>query len=50
MKFSLCPNCSSCPEIDVREDGVLIGEEDNLVRLKKEEWNVLKGLIKEGKV
>jgi hypothetical protein len=34
----------------VEGDTVRIGEEGNLVTLKKEEWNVLVDVIKSGKV
>jgi hypothetical protein len=49
-KFSLCPSCSACPEVTIDGDTVRIGEEGNLVTLKKEEWNVLVDVIKAGKV
>lgn len=40
-KIMLCPACGACPEVAVYGDQVHIGEKDNLVRLKKEEWNEL---------
>jgi len=49
-KFSLCPACGACPEIEIRPDEVRIGEAGNLVVLKKEEWNVLVELIQRGNV
>jgi hypothetical protein len=49
-KFSLCPACGACPEVEIRPDEVRIGEADNLVVLKKAEWNVLVDLIQTGRV
>jgi hypothetical protein len=49
-KFSLCPACGACPEIEIRPDEVHIGEAGNLVVLKKEEWNILVDLIQSGQV
>lgn len=45
-KFSLCPSCTACPEIEIAGDEVRIGEAGNLAVLKKDEWNVLVGLIR----
>ena len=39
--ISLCPACSACPVVTVYEEEVHIGEERNVVKLSKEEWNVL---------
>lgn len=49
-RYSLCPNCDSCPEVIVGPDAVLIGEEGNLVRLSAAEWNVLVAAIKAGQL
>ena len=38
---SLCPACSECPTVEVRDHEVCIGEGANLVKLAVEEWNVL---------
>lgn len=46
IKFSLCPACDACPEVEIRTDEVRIGEADNLVVLTKEEWNVLVDLVR----
>jgi hypothetical protein len=45
-KFTLCPNCTECPEVEITEQGVSIGEDANIVRLSHAEWNELVGLIK----
>lgn len=49
-KVTLCPACGGCPEIAVYENEVRIGEEGNLVRLKKEEWNELVKKIQSGEL
>ena len=48
IRYSLCPNCDSCPEVVIGEDAVLIGEEGNQVRLSTQEWNVLVAGVKSG--
>jgi hypothetical protein len=48
LRYSLCPACSNCPEVVIRQDGVTIGEDDNLVRLSAAEWNVLVEGVKSG--
>ena len=47
-RYSLCPNCDACPEVVVSDDGVTIGEGDNLARLSPQEWNVLVDAIQRG--
>ena len=49
-KISLCPSCSACPEVVIDGDTVHIGEEGNLVTLKRAEWNVLVDVITSGQV
>jgi hypothetical protein len=49
-KVSLCPACGACPEVDVREDEVRIGEAGNLAVLKEAEWNALVELIRSGQL
>lgn len=49
-KVSLCPACDACPEVEIVEIGVKIGEEGNQVALKVEEWNVLVDLITSGRL
>lgn len=45
---SLCPSCSACPTVEVRDHDVCIGEGTNLVKLNVEEWNVLVRAVKSG--
>jgi hypothetical protein len=49
-KFSLCPACGGCPEVEIGPDEVRIGEVGNVVVLKRAEWNVLVDLIQTGQV
>ncbi len=48
--MSLCPACTTCPEVEVLGDEVRIGEAGNLAVLKKDEWNVLVDLIQSGQL
>jgi hypothetical protein len=50
IKFSLCPLCTECPEIEISDQGVRIGEDANTVRLSHAEWNELLRLIKAGEL
>ena len=50
VKMSLCPACSACPEVEIAGDEVRIGEAGNIAVLKKDEWNVLVGLIESGRL
>ena len=45
---SLCPACSECPTVEVRDHEVCIGEGSNLVKLNVGEWNVLVRAVKAG--
>ena len=49
-KMSLCPQCIACPEVEVADGKVKIGEAGNLAILKAEEWNVLVDLIQSGQL
>jgi hypothetical protein len=49
-KVSLCPACDACPEVEIVETAVTIGEAGNQVTLKVEEWNVLVDLITSGRL
>ncbi len=46
IKATLCPHCTECPAVEITNDGVSIGEDENTVRLTHAEWNELVGLIK----
>ena len=47
-KFTLCPACAACPEVEITDQGVRIGEDENTVRLSHAEWNELVRLVKAG--
>jgi hypothetical protein len=50
LTVSLCPACGACPQVEIAGDIVRIGEADNTVVLKKEEWNELVDLIRSGRL
>jgi sarcosine oxidase delta subunit len=50
IKFTLCPYCTECPEVEITDRGVTIGEDANTVRLSRAEWNELVALIKRGEL
>ena len=49
-KFTLCPACTACPEVEITDRGVTIGEDANTVRLSHAEWNELVRLVKSGEL
>ena len=49
-EVSLCPACTACPEVVIDGDTIRIGEDENIVVLKKAEWNVLVDAIKSGRL
>ena len=50
VKVSLCPACGACPEVEILEGEVRIGETGNLVVLTKAAWNELVDLIRSGRL
>ncbi|PIR21256.1 MAG: hypothetical protein COV45_00490 [Deltaproteobacteria bacterium CG11_big_fil_rev_8_21_14_0_20_47_16] len=48
----LCGGSKCCPTVDadVTTQKVTIGEDDNVVTLKREEWNILVDKIKKGEL
>jgi sarcosine oxidase delta subunit len=48
IKVTLCPLCTECPEVEITDQGVAIGDAENIVRLSYAEWNELVRLIKSG--
>ena len=49
-KLTLCPACTACPEVEITDQGVTIGEDGNSVRLSHAEWNELVRLVKSGEL
>lgn len=45
---SLCPSCSECPKVEVKDHEVCIGEGTNLVTLSVDEWNTLVRAVRSG--
>ena len=50
VKFTLCPACAACLQVEITEEGVTIGEETNIVRLTRAEWNELVRLVRRGEI
>jgi hypothetical protein len=51
LKVTLCPaGCGACPDVEIVDGGVRIGETGNLAVLTKDEWNVLVDLIQAGQL
>jgi len=50
IKITLCPMCSDCPEVEITDQGVSIGEDQNIVKLSHAEWNELVRLVKNGEL
>ena len=50
IEISFCSQCTLCPEVEISDQGVTIGEDANIVRLSHAEWNELIGLIKAGEL
>jgi sarcosine oxidase delta subunit len=50
IKATLCPHCTECPEVEITDQGVIIGEDANTVRLSHAEWNELVRLVKSGEL
>ena len=50
IKVSLCEHCSECPEVEITDQGVTLGEDENIVRLSPAEWNELVRLVKDDKL
>lgn len=41
IKVTLCPACGGCPSVEITDQGVTIGENENIVKLTHAEWNDL---------
>ena len=46
--ITFCPACELCPELEITDQGVRIGSDENTVRLSPTEWNKIVRLIKSG--
>lgn len=50
MKVTLCPQCGECPEVEISDQGVTIGEDANTVTLTHAQWNDLVARIRAGEL
>jgi hypothetical protein len=50
MTVVLCTECEHCPEVELTDKGVKIGEAGNLAILTRREWNLLVDLIQAGQL
>jgi len=50
IKVTLCPACSGCPTVEITDQGVTIGEEENIVKLTQTEWNDLVARVRRGEL
>jgi hypothetical protein len=50
IKITLCPACTGCPAVEITDQGVTIGEKENVVRLSHAEWNDLVARVRRGEL
>lgn len=51
MKIYLCPpKDKCCPSVELKGDWVFIGEKNNMCRLTKEQFEILKNKIKNNEI
>ena len=50
IKVTLCPACTGCPAVEISDQGVTIGEDENTVKLTHAEWNELVARIRRGEL
>jgi sarcosine oxidase delta subunit len=50
IKVRLCPACGECPEVEITEGGVAIGEQANTVCLTHRQWNDLVARVRSGEL
>jgi hypothetical protein len=50
IKVALCPACGACPAVEITDQGVSIGEDENTVKLTHEQWNDLVARIRRGEL
>jgi hypothetical protein len=50
IKVILCPECTDCPTVEITDQGVTIGEDENTVKLTHAEWNDLVARIRRGEL
>ena len=50
IKVTLCPACGACPSVEITDQDVTIGENDNIVILTHAEWNDLVSRVRSGEL
>jgi hypothetical protein len=50
IKVKLCQHCDECPSVEITDQGVTIGEDENTVTLTHVQWNDLVARIKGGEL
>ena len=50
VEILLCPACTACPAVEITDNGVTIGENENTVKLTPAEWNELVARIRRGEL
>ena len=50
IKVMLCPDCGHCPSVEIDDQSVRIGEDDNIVTLTHAEWNELVASVQRGEL
>lgn len=52
MKILLCKECGlpDCPSVEIKEDCVVIGEDDNICTLTHNQFDILKEKIKNNEI
>jgi hypothetical protein len=50
VRVVLCSQCDHCPEVVISDEGVTIGEDQNVVKLSHAEWNELVGRVRSGEL
>jgi hypothetical protein len=50
IKVTLCPDCDHCPSVEIDDNGVRIGEDENTVTLTHEQWNDLVAHVRRGEL
>lgn len=50
VRVVLCGQCEHCPEVVISDEGVTIGEDQNIVKLSHTEWNELVARVRAGEL